>query len=219
MDETYTALCEAIRDGEEEDALLAAQALLDGGTGPLEIFTDGIEPTLNAMGEEFAALKIFLPDLVMAGDVVKALQNKLEPIMEAQQISGRRKGLVVIATVFGDIHDIGKNMVSLMMQVSGYEVADLGVNIPPVEIAKKAEETGADLVCLSGLMLPSLPYMKETIDLVRGNARLAGVKLMVGGGPLTQQWADAHGADGYSDDAVSAVALADRLMAQKAQRV
>ncbi len=213
MDEKYLNLQEAICDGDDEAALEAVDALLEDGVNPLSIFTECVEPTLNELGEQFAKLEIFLPDLVLAGEAVTAIQEKLLPIMQAQNIQGRQKGVGVIATVSGDIHDIGKNMVGLMMQINGFEMTDLGVDVSPMAILKKAEEVNADLVLLSGLMLPSLPFMKETIELIRHNSKLGGhTKIMVGGGPVTNEWAMANGADGYSDDSIGAVKLAHQLM-------
>jgi methanogenic corrinoid protein MtbC1 len=172
MDEKYLNLQEAICDGDDETALEEVDGLLENGTNPLSIFTECVEPTLNELGEQFAKLEIFLPDLVLAGEVVTAIQEKLLPIMQAENIQGRQKGTGVIATVSGDIHDIGKNMVCLMMQINGFEMTDLGVDVSPMSILKKAEEVNADLVLLSGLMLPSLPFMKETIELIRHNPKL-----------------------------------------------
>jgi Predicted cobalamin binding protein len=212
MDEKYLKLSEAIRDGDEDESVEAAKALLEQDVSPLDIFTKCVEPTLNVLGEQFAKLEIFLPDLITAGDAVKALQELLLPVMKEKNIASRQKGTAVIATVYGDIHDIGKNMVTLMMEINGYKMYDLGVDIPPVAIIQKAEETKADLICLSGLMLPSLPYMYETIKLAKNNNNLKAAKVMVGGGPVTQEWADRHGADGYSDDAMGAVRKADELM-------
>ncbi len=213
MEDLYLPLKEAIIDGEVDDALNESQGLLDQGVNPLNIFTDCVEPTINELGEQFSRLEVFLPDLIIAGDVVTALQEKLLPIMKELNISGREKGKGIIATVFGDLHDIGKNMVSLMLDINGFQMSDLGVDVAPMAIVKKAEEINADFVCLSALMLPSLPYMKETIDLIKNNAKLKDHTLiMVGGGPVTETWAKSHGADGYADDAIGAVRLAHELL-------
>lgn len=213
MEEKYLELREAIFDGDDEVALLEIDKLLEMGTSPLDIFSVCIEPSLNELGEQFSKLEIFLPDLVLAGEVVTAIQDRLLPIMQEQNLEGRSKGKGVIATVSGDIHDIGKNMVCLMLQINGFEIADLGVDVSPMEILKRAEESNADIVALSGLMLPSLPYMRETIELIRHSTTLGNhTKIMVGGGPVTEQWANDNGADGYSDDAIGAVRLAHSLL-------
>lgn len=213
MDAKYDALVEAILDGEEDDGVDAVKELVDGGTSSVAIFSECIEPTLNDLGEQFARLEVFLPDLILAGDVVKAIQAYLLPIMQSENAEGSTKGVGLIATVYGDMHDIGKNMVALMLQINGFDTLDMGVDVSPMALLKKAEEINADFVGLSGLMMPSLPYMAETIELIHASSKLAGkTKVMVGGGPVTQQWADAHGADGYSDDAIGAVRLAKKLL-------
>lgn len=162
--EKFQALSEAILDGDEDLALEETDKLLADGVKPIDIFTDCVEPTLNHLGDQFSRLEVFLPNLIIAGDVVKEMQDKLLPIMEAEQSETSTKGTGVICTVYGDLHDIGKNMVALMLQINGYDVIDLGEDVPPLTVVKKAEEIKADLVCLSGLMLPSLPYMDETIQ-------------------------------------------------------
>lgn len=213
MDEKYLALKESIADGDEDAALEEIDLLLEADVSPLNIFSDCVEPTLNELGEQFAKLEIFLPDLVMAGETVTVIQDKLLPIMNEQNLEGHKKGKGVIATVSGDIHDIGKNMVCLMLQINGFDTIDLGVDVHPMEILKKAEEIKADFVALSGLMLPSLPYMRETIELIKNNSTLGNhTKVMVGGGPVTNDWAVANGADGYSDDSIGAVKLAHELL-------
>lgn len=205
MDEKYTGLVESIQFGDVEAGLEETRKLLSGGDKPVNLFSECIEPTLNELGEQFSKLEIFLPDLMVAGDVVNAIQQEVEPLLleDGDSVS---KGTAVVATVYGDLHDIGKNMVSLMMQVNGFDMHDMGVDVSPVALVQKAEEVGADLLCLSGLMMPSMPFMRETIELVANNPKLAGkTKVLVGGGPVTQQWAEDNGAHGYADDAMGAV--------------
>jgi methanogenic corrinoid protein MtbC1 len=205
MEEKYNGLVEAVKFGDVDGGLEEVRKLIDGGVQPVELFSQCIEPTLNELGEQFSKLEIFLPDLMVAGDVVNAIQEEVAPLLLAQDASVT-KGIVVVATVYGDLHDIGKNMVSLMMQVNGFDMHDMGVDVAPVALVQKAEEVGADLLCLSGLMMPSMPFMRETIALVANNPKLAGkTKVLVGGGPVTQQWAEDNGAHGYADDAMGAV--------------
>ncbi|MFI3312268.1 MAG: cobalamin-dependent protein [Eubacteriales bacterium] len=213
MDTKFEDLVEAILDGEEDDGVEAVKVLMEEGMKSVDIFSQCIEPTLNDLGEQFAKLEIFLPDLILAGDVVKAIQEYLLPLMKDEDSSGNCHGKGLIATVYGDMHDIGKNMVALMLQINGFDAIDMGVDVSPMVILKKAEEINADFVGLSGLMMPSLPYMAETIELIHASSKLKGhTKVMVGGGPVTQQWAETHGADGYSDDAMGAVQLARKLV-------
>lgn len=216
MSDKFLALSEAICDGEEEAAISEVRTLVADGTDPVDIFSECVEPTLNNLGEQFSKMEIFLPDLIVAAEVTQAIRGELQDkILNSAKNTGV-KGKAVICTVNGDVHDIGKNIVALMLQVNGIDVVDLGVDVPPVKIVEKAVEIGADLVCLSSLMMPSLPYMRDTIDLVKNNPVLKDTaKVMVGGGPVTQQWADANNADGYSDDAHGAAVLALELLAKK----
>lgn len=212
MDPKYDKLIEAILDGEAEDGVTIANELAASGTAPLSIFSDCIQPTLNDLGEKFGRLEVFLPDLMLASDVVQAIQEELLPRM-LESGESVTAGNGIIGTAYGDLHDIGKNMVSLMMQVNGYKIKDLGVSVSSIDFVKAAEEMNADLVLISGLMLPSLPYMKETIDLIKANPKLKDTcKVMVGGGPVTQEWATKANADGYSNDALEAVYKANELM-------
>lgn len=213
MEEKYLTLKEAIVDGEVESGSEEMQKLIDSGIEPAEIFSNCVEPTLNDLGDKFASLEIFLPDLMIAGEVVEAIQIVAEPYLKAGAAEVVNKGTAVICTAYGDLHDIGKNMVNLMMQVNGFKMVDLGVDIAPKAVAAKAAEVNADLVCLSGLMMPSLPYIEETIGMLKGDSLTQNVKVMVGGGPVTEGWAINAGADGYADDAAGAVAKAMELLA------
>lgn len=212
MDPKYSQLIEAILDGETDDGVACATALVQSGTKPVEIFTECIQTTLNELGERFGRLEVFLPDLMLASDVVQAIQESLLPQILASGESVTA-GRAVIGTAYGDLHDIGKNMVSLMMQVNGYQMKDLGVSVSSVDFVKAAEEINADLLLISGLMLPSLPYMKDTIDMIKAHPKLKDTcRVMVGGGPVTQEWATKANADGYSNDALEAVHKANELM-------
>jgi methanogenic corrinoid protein MtbC1 len=214
MDKKYLALEEAIRDGDGDEAVKESLKLVDEGVAVAAIFIDCVEPVLTDIGDQFARLDIFLPELMIAADVIKDVQAAMDPILKdtpAENATVKKRA--VIATVYGDVHDIGKNIVGLMLEVNGFEVKNLGVDISSNDIIKSAEDFNADLVCLSGLMMPSMPYMKDTIDMIKGNPKLVDrFKVVVGGGPVTEAWADEHGADGYADDAIGAVRLAKSVM-------
>ncbi len=213
MDTKYELLVEAILDGDEDESVAHARALVEAGTDPLAIFSECIQDALNDLGEKFGRLEVFLPDLIMAADAVKAIQADLLPLMQSSGGEVSCPGRIVIGAAYGDLHDIGKNMVALMLQVNGFEVKDLGVNVSSEQFISAAVDFDADIIAMSGLMLPSLPYMKDTIDRVKATEAYAKFKTMVGGGPVSQEWADSVGADGYSDEALGAVELAKRLMA------
>ena len=215
MDKMYFALKEAIADGDGELGIAETKKLIEQGVGPATIFSEGIQTILNEMGEQFSRMEIFLPELMIASEAVKEIQEEITPLLKSGE-GVESKGRVVIGTVYGDLHDIGKNMVSLMMHVNGFDVQDLGVSVETSAILKAAKDFDADIIMLSGLMLPSLPYMKDTIDQVKENPALRDkYKIMVGGGPVTESWAVKAGADGYSDDAIEAVAKAIELMGLK----
>ncbi len=199
--------------GAVEASAAEALRLVEAGEDPLTIFLEGIEPCLSEIGDRFGRLEIFLPELMLSADAVKAIQVELLPMLEADGSDYMKKGRVVIGTIFGDIHDIGKNIVSVLLQVSGFEVRDLGVAVPAQDIIDSAKDFDADIIGISGLMMPSLPYMRDAISLVKENPELADrFRIFVGGGPVTREWAEMVGADGFAEDAVSAVEEATRLM-------
>lgn len=209
----FESLRQAIVSGDDAQGVKRAQELVEAGVPPVTIFMECIQPTLAEIGERFSRLEIFLPEMMNSADAVKAIQAVLEPHLGATDVQAGGKGRILIATVQGDLHDIGKNIVASMLEVNGYEVIDLGVDVKPAEILRRVEETGAAIVALSALMLPSLPYARDTIDLL--SARDSGerrVRIMVGGGPVSEQWAVEAGADGYGEDAVDAVRLARELL-------
>jgi len=211
MNVAYHKLETMIREGNEDGGVEEALRLLEEGQRPIEIFTDCIEPVLKDVGDQFSKLEIFLPEMVSSAEVVKAIQRAARPHMDGEQeISA--KGRIVIATVSGDLHDIGKSIVKAMLEVNGYEVEDLGVDVDTAEIVQGARRFDADIIALSALMLPSLPFVKDVIDYAKAVEGESKYKIMVGGGPVSQEWADKAGADGYGDDAIEAVHLADSFL-------
>lgn len=213
MAEKYAVLEQAICYGNADDGQVEALRLVEAGTSPLEIFSDCIEPTLADIGDKFSRLEIFLPEMMESADVVKAIQEVLKPYLEADEALQTNKGRVVICTISGDLHDIGKNIVKAMLEVNRFEVKDLGVDVDPRTAIAAAKEFDADIIAFSALMLPSLPYVKDAINFVKQNEDLKDrFKILVGGGPVSQKWADKAGADGYGDDAIEAVQKALALV-------
>jgi len=208
MSDQYRALTKAISDGNQETGVAEVIALLDGGKKPIDLFTECIEPLLDEIGGKFSRLEIFLPEMINSSKVVKAIHEAVKPYLESDQLSSS-KGKVIIATVSGDLHDIGKNIVKAMLEVNGFEVKDLGVDVSTQTIINNAKEISADIIALSALMLPSLPFVKDVIDFVGRNKNF---KVIVGGGPVSQEWADEAGAAGYGDNAMDAVALVKAIM-------
>ena len=213
MEDKWAELCLAINEGDRDAGVAEALRLVETGEVPLTIFLDCVEPCLADIGERFSRLEVFLPELMLAADVVKGIQEELLPRLQSGGAEEFGKGRVVIGTIYGDIHDIGKSIVSVLLSVNGYEVKDLGVNVPAKDLVQAAKDFEADLIGISGLMLPSLPYIRDAIALVKENPNLVDqFEIMVGGGPVTPEWADGAGADGYADNAVGAVQEAARLM-------
>ena len=211
MNEEYQALANAIHIGDKEAGIKEALSLINQGKKVPQVFIECIEPTLVDVGERFSRLDIFLPELMNSASTVKAIQEVLLPYL-ADEPSQPKKGRIVICTVSGDLHDIGKNIVKTMLEVNGFELRDLGVDVSAMNVVKAAVEFEADIIALSALMLPSLPSMKDVIDILRENEKYKGrFKVMVGGGPVSQEWAEKAGADAYGDNAIEAVKVAHSL--------
>jgi len=211
MNEEYEALSNAIHMGDKEAGIKEALSLVNQGKKVPQIFIECIEPTLVDVGERFSRLDIFLPELMNSASTVKAIQVVLLPYLSGEE-SQSKKGRIVICTVSGDLHDIGKNIVKTMLEVNGFELRDLGVDVSAMNVIKAAVEFEADIIALSALMLPSLPSMKDVIDILRENEKYKGrFKVVVGGGPVSQEWADKAGADAYGDNAIEAVKVAHAL--------
>jgi corrinoid protein of di/trimethylamine methyltransferase len=209
-EELFKQMAQSIIDGEEEVSAELARKAVAEGLDPLEAITQGYMPGVNTVGDSFACGQAFLPELVMAGEAMKAAIAVLEPEMKKTGTQRHILGVVVLATVEGDIHEIGKSLVGTMLTSSGFEVFDLGVDVPADQILAKAEEVGADIVGLSALLTTTMVKQKEVIDEV--TKRGLKLKVMVGGAPVTREWVQKIEADGYSEDAIGAVAVAKELM-------
>ena len=208
----YDNLEKAITEGDIDLGVTESLKLVESGTKPLEIFSECIEPVLAEVGDRFSRLEIFLPEMISSAEVVKDIQEALKPYLEADQTS-TSKGKIVIATVSGDLHDIGKNIVKAMLEVNGFDIKDLGVDVSPQTALTSAKEFDADIIALSALMLPSLPFVKDVIDFVNANEETRQkFKVIVGGGPVSQEYADEIGADGYGDNAIDAVQVVRGLV-------
>ncbi len=208
MSSPYESLEKSILSGDTEAGTAEAVRLITRGIDPLLLFSESIEPLLDDIGQKFSRLEIFLPEMVNASKVVKAIHKAIQPHLTADQTT-KSKGKIIIATVSGDLHDIGKNIVKAMLEVNGFEVHDLGVDASTQTIVKQAKEFDADIIALSALMLPSLPFVQDVIEFMESSP---STKVIVGGGPVSNEWADEHGADGYGDNAIDAVALVKELL-------
>jgi len=211
-EELLKAMAQCIIDGEAEVAADLAKQALDEGMNPLEAITKGYMPGVNDVGDSFACGNVFLPELVMAGEAMKAAIAVLEPELKRQGTSREILGKVVLATVEGDIHEIGKSLVGTMLTAAGFEVYDLGVNVPADKIMAKVEEVDADIVGLSALLTTTMVRQKEVIEAMDKKGLRNKTRVMVGGAPVTSDWVQKIEADGYSEDAIGAVNTAKNLM-------
>jgi corrinoid protein of di/trimethylamine methyltransferase len=211
-EELFKQMAQAVIDGEEEEAAALARQALDQGVDPLEAINKGYSAGMDVVGELYASGEYFLPDLILGGEAMKAALAVLEPALKASGRSRQVLGIVVLGTVKGDIHEIGKSLVGSMLSANGFEVFDLGIDVESDEFAAKAREYNADIVALSALLTTTMLHQREIIEHLAEAGVRDRVKVMVGGSPVTQSWADQIGADGFAEDAANAVAVAKRLM-------
>ena len=204
-------LTQVVIDGEPEDAAELAQQALDQGLDPLTCINEGLTPGIDRVGELFAEGEYFLPDLIIGGEAMKEALAILEPALsgdEQREVLGR----VVLGTVEGDLHEIGKTLVGTMLTANGFLVTDIGIDRPPADFVAAVKEANATLVGASALLTTTMPAQQKIIEALAEAGLRDRVKVMVGGAPITQSWADKIGADGYAEDAIGAVALAKRLV-------
>ncbi|MDD6347861.1 MAG: corrinoid protein [Lachnospiraceae bacterium] len=209
----YEELQESMLDGDDERAVEITEAALADGMDPMDVIQKNMVPILDDIGEQFSRLELFLPDLIMAADVATAVKDVIAA--KLTKADGESAGKIVIGTVQGDVHDIGKNIVATLLEVNGFEVHDLGNDVKPFDFINEAREVGADLICLSSLLTTSMPYMEDVLKSLNGLGIRDQFKVIVGGGPVSAEWAASIGADGYSEDANEAVELCRKIMSEK----
>jgi corrinoid protein of di/trimethylamine methyltransferase len=214
-DELFEAMGRSIIDGDAEAAASLAEEAVADGVDPLAAINQGFVPGINVVGEEFSCERVFLPQLVLAGEAMKAAIGVLEPEMTKAGSAREFEGKVVLATVAGDIHDIGKTLVGTMLAAHGFEVFDLGVDVPIAAIVDKVREVDADLVGVSALLTTTMIVQKEVVAALDDAGLRPRVKVMVGGAAVTPEWVEQIGADGFGQDAIAAVATARDLVGAK----
>jgi 5-methyltetrahydrofolate--homocysteine methyltransferase len=198
------ALSDAIIKGDQKTAVEITQAAIDAGTAPGTILEDGLIMGMNIIGTRFKANEVYIPEVLIAARAMKMAMEILEPKLVEAGVEPLAKALV--GTVQGDLHDIGKNLVMMMLKGAGFNVIDAGIDVSPESFVEKAKESGAKIVGLSALLTTTMPAMEKTV----AEIKKAGLdaKIMIGGAPVTQAYADKIGADGYAADAASAVDVA-----------
>lgn len=207
------ALAQAVMTGDAAGARQAAEVAIAAGADPLEAVHQGVMEATETVGRKFQEFEIFLPELIMAADAAKAAMDVLIPHLAADQRAQATLGKVVVGTVSGDVHDIGKNLVGAVLAANGFEVHDIGIDAPVRRFIDKAEEVGASIIALSCLMSGSLLYQKDVIQYLADTGRRDRFYVIVGGGPVTPAWAAEIGADGYGRDATQAAEVCKRLLA------
>lgn len=211
-EELYKQMAQAVIDGDDEEATALAQRALDQGVDPLEAINKGYTAGMDVVGELYSTGEYFLPDLILGGEAMKAALAALEPALKASGQAREVLGTVVLGTVKGDIHEIGKSLVGSMLSANGFEVYDLGIDIEADDFVTKAREYNADIVALSALLTTTMLHQRDVIEHLAEAGLRDRVKVMVGGSPVTQGWADEIGADGFAEDAAGAVGIAKKLM-------
>ncbi|MBI5474797.1 MAG: corrinoid protein [Ignavibacteriae bacterium] len=206
----YKQLYEAILNGNFKIAKEVTQQALDKNADPQMLVQEYMIPAMNEVGRRYEANEYFVPELLIAARAMKASLELIRPLLVQQ--GAQPAGRVVIGTVKGDLHDIGKNLVAAMLEGSGFEVIDLGVDVSPEKFTTAARDNNASLVAMSALLTTTMGSMKSTIEALKSGGVRDKVKIMIGGAPITQRYADEIGADGYSSNANGAVALARKFV-------
>jgi len=195
---------------DEEKAKEVAESVVSGKIDPGIAIKYSIAEAAVKIGEKFDTGEYFLPHLVMAGDLMGVVSAILEKNISAEKIE--QKKIIVIGTVQADMHSVGKNLVATMLKAGGFEVHDMGVDVPSMSIIQKAKEVNADMIALSSLLTTTMPYQKEVIEDMASMGIRDKYKVMIGGGPVTKTFADEIGADGYGKDAIEALEVAKKLL-------
>jgi len=211
-EELFQTMAQSVIDGEIEEAVRLAQEAIKQNIDPLDAINKGFVVGVNHIGDGFARGEMFLPDLVLAGESMKAALSILEPELARRGTERQVLGKVVIGTVEGDIHDIGKTLVATMLSTSGFQVYDLGVDVPAEMFVEKAREVNADIVGLSALLTTTMARQRNVIEALEEAGLRSQMKVMIGGAPVTRSWVEEIGADGFSEDAIGASVVAKKLV-------
>lgn len=204
-------MSQAIINGDKESAISLAYFAIDNKMDLIEVIEQGFIPGIQKVGDLWEKGEYFLPELITSSECMKSVMKILQPELEKAKIQKKTLGKIVIGTVQGDIHDIGKNLVASMFSANGFDVIDLGGSVQLEKFVDTAVEVNADLICLSALLTTTMLGQKKVIEMLKDRNVRERFKVMVGGSPVTQKWADEIGADGYAESAMSAVTAAKKL--------
>ncbi len=198
-------LVSAVMDGDEATANAAAHAVVDSGI-PMDTVIDALTSGMRKVGDQFARMEIFLPEMMTAAQVMKGVLKILEPAMK-EQATVQKKGVVVLATVEGDMHEIGKDIVKNLLEVHGFEVHDMGINVNALDIINQAVKVDADIIGVSALMTTTMPQQRDLIHLLQAKGMRDQFHVILGGAPVTREWVDDAGADSWGENAAVAVEI------------
>ncbi len=203
-------IADAVIAGNREEVAQLTQAAVGEGVGPSDVINQGLIAGMAVVGVKFKANEFYVPEVLIAARAMHAGMDIVKPLLA--ETGAKPRGIVVIGTVKGDLHDIGKNLVSMMLEGGGWEVIDLDVDVAPEKFVEVISQGKAQLVALSALLTTTMPSMKDTIDAMSAAGVRDSIKVFIGGAPVTQEYADEIGADGYAPDAASAVDKANELI-------
>ena len=206
----FRKMIETLIEGDEGKLTNLARSALDEGISAKEILDKGLMAGMDVVGERMEAEEMFIPEVLRSAKTMSAAIDILKPLLAEGDV--KAAGKVIIGTVKGDMHDIGKNLVAMMLESAGFDVYNLGTDVSPERFVEELKEKGANMLCLSALLTTTMPMMTATIKAVKKSGIRDKVKIMIGGAPVTQNFADEIGADGYAHDAGSATRLAKRLV-------
>lgn len=213
-EEIIKGMYQAVLEGKTDQARDFTNQSLEAGIAPLDAINKGLTPAIRMVGERFGRMEMFLPEMVASAEAMEAAVELLEPHFKGDE--ARKKGKVMIGSVQGDIHDIGKNIVVALLKVNNFEVIDIGRSVPSTDFVDKAIETESQIIGLSGLLTTSLPMMRDIIQMLEEDGVRDKFKVIIGGGPTSQDYADQIGADGYGELAFDAVQLCEKLVGYSA---
>jgi len=206
----YQELANSIITGDDVKSEKVTKKLVDEGVSAVEILNNGLMSGMNVVGKKFKANEFYIPEVLIAARAMHAAMAVIKPLLIESDAPTR--GNVVIGTVQGDLHDIGKNLVAMMLEGGGFTVIDIGVDVSTEKFVEEAKKNNANIVGMSALLTTTMTGMKEVVEMFRADDKVKDVKVIVGGAPLTQEYANSIGADGYAPDAASAVDLAANLL-------
>jgi corrinoid protein of di/trimethylamine methyltransferase len=214
-EEIFDRLSFSIVKADREMAREAAEEIIKQKIDPIEAIEQGLSKGMDIIGEQFSKMEAFLPGLMMAAQTFDSAMEILEPEIAAQKREISKRGTIVIGSVKGDVHNIGKNIVATLLKTGGFNVHDLGVDVSPLSFVEAAQKNQADVIALSSLMTTTMPGQKEVIEVLKEMGLRDRYYVIIGGGPVNQQWADQIGADGYGETAADAVLLARDFLAER----